>query len=255
MSFEKEVPTEVAQNLISKLLECKENLVCVDCRFELSTHCSVPHGTFVCNTCAEIHRNLPFFPVKGLRSDQWSLRDLKFLVSGGNQAFIEFFSFYSLEGYPIEMKYKSKAAYFYREVLSILAFGGCFEGDYPSAEEGVEIFEEIELGDLSNDSTFHSMVQPQSKWNWIREFYKSYPNVSRKSLQVVDESVRKIREITRVDHLVSNARRSFAMFNVGRVTDEMQKIIADVERYVVKGGEYFNIVSACTNPKRNVQEE
>ena len=255
MSFEKEVPIEVAQNLILKLIECKENNICVDCGHQATTHCSIPHGTFICSTCANIHYSLPFFPIKPVVSDNWSLRELKLLVSGGNPAFIEFCSYYSLQNAPIEIKYRSKAAYFYREVLNTLAFGGCYEGDYPSIPEGTEIFEEIELGDLSEDSTLHSMLENPSKWSWFKQVYKSYPEVHKKSLQVVDKSMKKILQMTRVDNLVINARRSLSQFTIGRVTDEMQKILNDVEKYVLKSGEYLTIITSCTNPKRTLQPE
>ena len=257
MSFEIEVPIEVAQNLIFKLTECNENNICVDCRHPATTHCSIPHGTFICSACADIHSSLPFFPIKPIISENWSLRDLKLLVSGGNPAFTDFCSYYSLQNIAIELKYKTKAAYFYRELLNTLAFGGCYDGDYPSIQEGSEIledFEEIDLGHLPEDPALRSLAQTPSKWSWFKQVYKICPEVHKKSLQVVDEGMKKLRELTKVDHLVQNTRRSLDHFRINKATDEMQKLLNNIEKCVLKSSQYLTLLSSCTNPRTTLKE-
>ena len=258
MSFEKEVPIEVAQNLIFKLTECNENNICVDCGHPATTHCSIPHGTFICSTCASIHSSISLFPLKSITSENWSLRELKLLVSGGNPAFTDFCSYYSLQNIPIEIKYKTKAAYFYREVLNTLAFGGSYDGDYPSPQEGADVledFEEIDLGHLSEASTLHSLIQPTSKWSWFKQVYHSYPDLPKKGLQAVDKSIKTLRELSKVDHLMQNARRSLNHLRIGKVPDEIQKLLIDIEKCVLKSSQYLNLLSSCTNPKQALQSE
>ena len=251
MKSEKEVPTEILRNLVDKLLENKENRCCVDCGKEGVVFASVVHGTFICEVCAGLQESLNIGLVKELNSERWELDELKMLVSGGNPAFKEFFEYYSLAEMPIPHKYRTKAAYFYRDVLRILSEGGNYEGTYPTVEEGVEVFEEM---DLDCESTCHSIDNKPSKWNRFKDLYLNYPKIGKKGKEVVNKSMEKIKEIANVEEILSNAKKSFEGFGVRKVTDEAHRVLHDIEKVFSFGGKYIKAFGACTNPKGNFNE-
>lgn len=251
MKSEKEVPTEISRNLVHKILENEENRSCVDCGKQGVLFASVAHGSFICEVCAGVQESLNIGLVKELNSEKWELGELKMLVSGGNPAFKEFFEYYSLADMPVSHKYRTKAAYFYREVLSILAEGGSYEGTYPTVEEGVEVFEEI---DLDCESTCHSIDNKPSKWSRFKDLYLNYPKIGKKGKEVVNKSMKKFKEIAKVEVILSNAKKSFEGFGVSRVTGEAHRVLHDIEKVLSIGGEYIRAFGACSHPKDNFED-
>ena len=66
------------------------------------------------------------------------------MSEGGNPKIIEFFVKYKLpENTAIELKYKTKAARYYREQLKAATDEAEFEGTEPDEEFGQEICEEL----------------------------------------------------------------------------------------------------------------
>ena len=175
---EEVIPIEMSSRLLIKLRENEYNSHCIDCRMGPVEFASLAHGTFLCALCANSHDRLGLSNIKAFNSP-WTMTELRAMMTGGNAAFTDFFHIYKLIDAPMDFKYRTKAAYFYREVLKILANGETFEGNYPSLEEGLETFEELDLED--NDSTAES-IEEKSKWKWLASLYKKYPNLSRKSL-------------------------------------------------------------------------
>ena len=82
----------------------------------------MPFAVFLCSKCAEIHSKSGF-EVKGIHTEEWSIRELKYIKSGGNEAFERFLAPYDLK---CEGKYLTNAANYYRN--SVLM----------SEEQGVE---------------------------------------------------------------------------------------------------------------------
>lgn len=252
MKSEKDVPIDISKNLIRKMLESNENRLCADCNSQGVTHASVDHGTFICSFCAESQNNLKIATIKDLNSDIWELYELKLLISGGNPAFRDFFGYYSLLDVPISIKYRTKAAYFYREVLNILSQGRSYEENYPSIEEGTEVYEEL---DLDCDSTCNTIENNRSKWTRFKDLYLNYPKIQKEGKEVVNKSVKKIKELARVEDIVYSAKKSFEGLASRNVAREAQKVFNDIEKKILSfGGEYFKAFGACKNPKVNFDD-
>jgi len=89
----------------------------VDCQENRSTHCNVTFGTFICARCVEVHMNhySPFqCYIKALFEDAWDNFQINCVQGGGNKRFFEFLREYGKERDPIQKKYDTSAALFYR---------------------------------------------------------------------------------------------------------------------------------------------
>ena len=103
-----------------RLKEEAENNRCVDCNGPDPQWASISHGTFICLTCAGVHRGLGVHIsfVRSLNLDSWSAKQLKLMSAGGNEAMINWFRKYSLPSdSPLDFKYKLIAVKFYRDRL------------------------------------------------------------------------------------------------------------------------------------------
>jgi hypothetical protein len=243
------IPSEISNRLLQKLLQTPENSHCIDCNAS-ATFASLAHGTFLCVLCATSHEHYGFSLLKPLNSN-WTLSELKLMTSGGNAAFEDFLQIYKLKDLPIDFIYRTKAVYFYREVLETIAQRGSFEGTYPTPEEGLESVEEI---DLDSNSTEES-VENKSKWQWLASLYKKYPSLSQKSFETVCSSVRKCRNIVSVDGILGSAKKRFEEFSVNKVKNEAHKFIEDIEKYFSSSGRYFDITLSCSNSEKSLEPE
>ena len=110
---------------------------CVDCQENRSTHCNVTFGTFVCARCAEEHE-ATFSPfqcyIKTLFDDAWDNFQINCVQNGGNKRFFEFLRTYGKEREPINKKYTSSAAEFYRRQLCAQAKNIAFDEDPPAKD-------------------------------------------------------------------------------------------------------------------------
>lgn len=238
------LPVEISDKVIKKLLQSEENTFCVECFGSSVEYGSVAHGTFLCVLCAKSQERLKTGPIKPL-DVQWKASELRLMVSGGNSAFKDFFSFYKLTEAPVDYKYKTRAAYFYRQVLAALAENKACDLEYPRLDEGLETFDDELSCEISINSTDESF-EFSSKWKWLSQIYKQCPEIRRKSFEAVDKSVKRIKEITSVENIISGAKKSISEISVSRVKVEAWRIIEDVENYFSKSGNYLNFMSACS---------
>lgn len=133
-----------SDSVFANLKENYHNMRCFDCQAQESDWCSVNHGVFLCLKCAGKHRGLGVHIsfVRSITMDRWQAKHLKMMEMGGNDLLQRFFDNYQLEDYTIEDKYRTKAAYYYREMLKSLAEESDFDALKPCLDEGKTIVEE-----------------------------------------------------------------------------------------------------------------
>ena len=83
--------------------------------------CSVNNGVFICFNCSGIHRTfgMQISFVKSVTMDSWTDQQLKMMKEGGNGNFKAFMETYNLNQESPAIKYKTKAAEYYRKSVSL----------------------------------------------------------------------------------------------------------------------------------------
>lgn len=102
------------QLYLQKLLSDPFNKYCIDCKINKSTHSIIYYGTFVCEQCANEHRNLFGFRntyPKLVVGEHWDDFQLMSVAKGfgGNKPLFNLFKEFGIENESIKEKYESKA--------------------------------------------------------------------------------------------------------------------------------------------------
>jgi hypothetical protein len=129
------------QEVFNALFEIPENKYCYECGQPSNQWASVNNGIFLCLSCSGLHRgfgvNVSF--VRSVTMDSWSDLQLAMMKQGGNAKLKQFFEYYKMpKDAPIDFKYKTKAGYFYRDLLKAQAEGR-EAPSAPSEVEGLEL--------------------------------------------------------------------------------------------------------------------
>ncbi len=137
---------------INEIMKIEGNNKCMDCQAENPTFASVNNAIFLCENCANIHRNLGsnISLVKSL-NEQFSPEQIALLRIGGNARF-----YYLMQGYGIrddqnkEFKYHLKFAEYYRLLLLAEINKEKYPEDYqrminnkPIPEIGLQLMETV----------------------------------------------------------------------------------------------------------------
>jgi ADP-ribosylation factor GTPase-activating protein 1 len=130
-----------SQEVFNTLFDIPENKVCYECNQPSNQWASVNNGVFLCLSCSGLHRgfgvNVSF--VRSVTMDSWSDLQLSMMKQGGNKKLREFFEYYKMpKDAPVDFKYKTKAGFFYRELLKAQAEGKDAP-PAPSEVEGLEL--------------------------------------------------------------------------------------------------------------------
>lgn len=138
------VSPSTSEEIFNKIREDPTNLSCVDCGNEEVTFASISHGSFICESCANKHKSLgPNISFVKSLNDSWSIRQLKIMTAGGNSTLKNFFSSYTMPAtFPIDVKYNTLAAKYYREMLKVMAEGEPCTMPTPSIDEGLMLIQE-----------------------------------------------------------------------------------------------------------------
>ena len=116
----------------SLLLEMEGNRSCVDCDNKHPDWAAVSYGALVCIQCSGTHRSLGVnnSKVRSITMDHWTYDEVVQMLEGGNKQLERFFQRHSLnigassfqspqlsQSNISKMRYKTKAALFYRQQL------------------------------------------------------------------------------------------------------------------------------------------
>ena len=106
---------------IPDILQVEGNSVCADCGAEKPKWASMNNGVFLCLKCAGIHRSfgMSISLIRSLQIDSWTDNQLLFLTKGGNKNFKKNLTEFNIDPSTtnLDLKYKSKAADYYRRYL------------------------------------------------------------------------------------------------------------------------------------------
>lgn len=95
-----------------------ENRLCVDCRTPKPTHISINNSVLICSTCAIRHQTLgPNVSYVRELTDEFDTYLLTFFSRGSNSRFMRLCAQYKLNELPIEIKYTTNIAMYYRITL------------------------------------------------------------------------------------------------------------------------------------------
>eukprot|EP00826_Nyctotherus_ovalis_P036314 TRINITY_DN3208_c0_g3_i1.p1 TRINITY_DN3208_c0_g3~~TRINITY_DN3208_c0_g3_i1.p1 ORF type:complete len:241 (-),score=55.85 TRINITY_DN3208_c0_g3_i1:84-806(-) len=135
-----------------KLMEDSANQECVDCRMPLLPYirqsnilyASINNGIFICPKCSELHAPLgeDVSRIVTVSLGHIDEKEIKYFKIGGNKSFMEFMEKYELNGAATEMKYKSKAANYYRARLQKKVERAGISSSAPKPEEGKDVMQE-----------------------------------------------------------------------------------------------------------------
>ena len=111
-----------ARQIFEKLKEDPENNKCIECDRENPTFASINNGCLMCPVCVQSHTALgvQISRIKSISGD-WTLEDLKLMTAGGNSSLKVFFDHYNITNTPPNFKYLTRASFFYREMLAVVA--------------------------------------------------------------------------------------------------------------------------------------
>jgi ADP-ribosylation factor GTPase-activating protein 1 len=105
---------------IPEILKVEGNTTCIDCGSEKPNWASLNNGVFLCLKCAGVHRGfgMSVSLIRSLQIDSWTEKQLLYLKKGGNNNFKNNLSEFNIaETATLDIKYKSKAADYYRKYL------------------------------------------------------------------------------------------------------------------------------------------
>lgn len=104
---------------------------------------SINHGIFLCDNCATgIHAE--HYPVevsfiKPIANSSFSYPQMRVLINGGNKAAFDFFEHYDLQNEPVQKRYNTVAAQFYRNhIKNVLDQGFLAPSSYEQAPDFYE---------------------------------------------------------------------------------------------------------------------
>lgn len=80
-------------------------------------YASINNGVFLCEICAQVHRTFGdhISCIRSISNDIWDDTMLRYMRYGTNDKFKAFIESYLLMDKPVEQRYKSMAAAYYRE--------------------------------------------------------------------------------------------------------------------------------------------
>ncbi len=140
---------------ISDILKEEGNSECVDCGAAEIKWVSLNNGVFLCDKCAEIHRTfgMNVSLILSLQLPTWNKNQLLYLQKGGNKNYKKNLTEYNIvPSASIDVKYKSKAASYYRRYLKNEVDKECdpkyvdttiIKPDLKDAEQIEEVKEEV----------------------------------------------------------------------------------------------------------------
>ena len=209
---------------LNEILSREGNSRCFDCNSENPKWASINNGIILCLKCAGIHRSfgLQISTIRSLQVDSWTEKQVKYLSLGGNKKLKDFLSEYKIEpSSSVDLKYKSKAAEYYRCSLKNeveKSFDDKYvpaEMEKPDIETGVKLIEikqnnmEINNNYIIGSDNQNQKQNDNSFFGTMGTFFKDFTNYAK---DAVDNVSKNFNEVKIADTVINagNAMLDFA---------------------------------------------
>ena len=236
---------------LNEIVSREGNTVCFDCGTENPKWASINNGILLCLKCAGIHRGfgLQISTIRSLQVDSWTEKQVKYLSQGGNDRFKNFLSEYKIEpSSSIELKYKSKATEYYRNLLRNEVekiFDEKFEGNNmpkPDLETGIQILE-IKQNDKEINNKFYIGSGNQKQKQSDNSFFSNVGTFFKDTFDTVSKNINEINFSEKIVN-AGNAMIDFAK-NSGEfiVNKTKEAVNSETMQNIKKGAESgFNTI-------------
>ena len=162
---------DLADEDLIPIIQIESNQNCNDCG-KINPHwCSITNAVLLCPSCARNHKkfNINISSIKSLEVDDWSKEDIYKLKIGGNERFTKLIKSYNI---PLtkdnkEYKYYTKAAQYYREILTEEVKNHDTNNiKKPTLKEGIEILFQDDYLNLFNKNQSNTInIENENKEN------------------------------------------------------------------------------------------
>ena len=185
---------------LNEIVSREGNGQCFDCGAENPKWASINNGILLCLKCAGIHRGfgLQISKIRSLQVDSWTEKQIKYLSQSGNLRFKNFLSEYNITPTSsVELKYMSKAAEYYRNLL-YNEVEKIFDEQFvindipkPDIEKGIQIIE-IKQNDREIDNQFYIGSNNQRQRQNDNSFFGSVTNFLKDTYDTVNKNLQDI---------------------------------------------------------------
>ena len=186
---------------LNEIVSREGNTICFDCSSENPKWALINNGILLCLKCAGVHRGfcLQISTIRSLQVDSWSEKQVKYLSQGGNKRFKDFLFEYNIEpSSSIELKYKSKASEYYRNILRSEVeklFDEKFEGiniPKPDLTRGIQILE-TKQNDKEINNQFYIGSDNQKQKQSDNSFFGSVGAFFKETVDKVSKNLSEIK--------------------------------------------------------------
>lgn len=237
---------------LNEILSREGNSRCFDCNSENPKWASINNGIILCLKCAGIHRSfgLQISVIRSLQVDSWTEKQVKYLSQGGNKKLKDFLSEYKIEPTSsFELKYKSKAAEYYRCSLKN-EVEKLFDDKYiptdiekPDIETGVKLIEikqnnmEINNNYIIGSDNQNQKQNDNSFLGVMGSFFKDFTNYAK---DAVDSVSKNFNEVKIADTVINtgNAMLDFAKTSGEFIVNKSKEAYnSEIVQNITKGAE------------------
>ena len=192
---------------LNEILSREGNTTCFDCGDENPKWASLNNGIILCLKCAGIHRSfgLQISTIRSVQIDSWNDKQIKYISQGGNIKFKNFLAEYKIEPTSsVDLKYKSKAAEYYRYLLRN-EVEKIFDQNYkpnemekPDLTKGIEIIE-IKQNDKEIDNNFYigsdnpNQKQDNTFLGAFGSFLKDFTSYAKDAADTVTKNINEVK--------------------------------------------------------------
>ena len=196
---------------IPEILTIEGNSNCCDCNAEKPKWASLNNGVFLCLKCAGVHRSLGIevSTIRSLQIDSWTDKQILYISKGGNARFKNNLLEYKIDpNSPTELKYKSKAADYYRKNLKN-EIEKTSNKDYqpievvkPSLEEGSQLIE-VKNGqsDVNNSKVIGTYNEQKKDEGFFGAFGSFINSVRQTAVETAGKLTKEINDLKLGDRL------------------------------------------------------